>query len=499
MRRILLGLFALALLAAFTAPAYAADMKMSGFFRVRGAAVDNADGDDDAGDTTKYYDALVRPRFTVKTNGGKTMAVWEPEFVDANGGFAIGDKRQTVGVNRWLIDFALPGTALRLRVGRTDYGSPDGEIYDTAGRHREPGFALYGKLSNNVSLSAFHTKMEEDTSNTNDDRSDYLVALSVKMTPTLTLTPWLAKSVDQESDSYDYNYFGLNMKTKLGVVNVNASGVWQEGEVATGADLSAWALLVRTSASIGKLKLMGNLTMLSGEEDMALATSYGRATASRATTDDGEYGGFITPQLGGSGWFYGGHIMSSRRWTTLGNGVRDQTMGGSGRPYNFYGTPRDGAAFAELHVLSGDVREMNGTNTVELLAEYKVSKTFAIGGGISYYQSAEAAPSVCLDGIFFMDTLRAYVTAFDTSSYGADGKCDLLPRGPRNRTDAVYTYNDAKHFGTELNLGFKWNIYPNLELRAVAAYMKFGDYGLKTDSEAYDDMWAMGWTLRHTF
>ena len=160
---------------------------MSGFFRVRGSAEDNADGNDDAGDTKKYYDALIRPRFTVKTNGGKTMAVWEPEFVSANGGFAIGPNRQTVGVNRWVIDFAVPGTAMRLRIGRTDYGSPDKEIYDTSGRHREPGFALYGKLSNNVSLSAFHTKMEEDTSDNNDDRSDYLVALSAKVSPTLTL------------------------------------------------------------------------------------------------------------------------------------------------------------------------------------------------------------------------------------------------------------------------------------------------------------------------
>ncbi len=504
MRRILFGLFALVLWAAFTAPTYAADMKMSGFFRVRGAAVDNADGDDDKGDSTRYYDALFRPRFTVKTNDGKTMAVWEPEFASPNSGFAAGASRPTVGVDIWLIDFAVPGTELRLRMGRTVYGSPDGEIYDTSVRHFEPGFALYGKLSKNTSLSAFHTKMKEDTSDDNGDQSDYLVAVRMKFTPTLTLTPWAAKSVDEAEGSYDYNYFALNAKTKLGVVNVNASGVWQEGEVATGVDVSAWALLVRTSAGMGKLKLMGNITMLSGEKDMAIVDVTSResgkigATASRTTTEDAEYGGFITPQLGGSGWLYGGHIMSARRWMPLRNAIQDVTMGGRGAPYSVSvveNVNADGDGLGTLKAVNaGNVRKMNGTTTIEALAEYKVSKTLTIGGGLSYYQSAAAAPAVCLDGIQ-VDNSGFYSLIGGTVVAG----CDAPDSAGDVQNDARIAYDDAKHFGTELNLGFKWKIYPNLELLGVAAYMKFGDYGLMEGAEGYDDMWALGWTLRHKF
>ncbi len=205
MRKLLLALFAMALVVAFTAPSYAASFKMTGFYRVRGSSenVEGEDGNDSMDDKRNYLDALIRPRFTVKS--GAVTAVWEPEFVSANGGFAIGPGRQTVGVNRWVLDFALPGSALRMRMGRTDYFSPDKEVYDSGGRHREPGIAVYGKLSKNMSLSAFMTSAKEDNggkiSNTNlgstgsnDDSRDYYVGLGIKVSPTLTVSPWVANS-----------------------------------------------------------------------------------------------------------------------------------------------------------------------------------------------------------------------------------------------------------------------------------------------------------------
>ena len=66
--------------------------------------------------------------------------------------------RVGVGTNRWVVDFAVPGSALRARWGRTDYTSPDKEIFDSAGGTRWPGFGLYGKLSKNMSLSMFTTR-----------------------------------------------------------------------------------------------------------------------------------------------------------------------------------------------------------------------------------------------------------------------------------------------------------------------------------------------------
>lgn len=409
MRKILLTLFALALLATFVAPSYAADLKFSGFFRVRGSSENvNKDGDDDANDKRNYLDALIRPRFTAKS--GAVTAVWEPEFVSANGGFSIGPGRQTVGVNRWVIDFAVPGSALRMRMGRTDYFSPDKEIYDSSGRSREPGIAIYGKLSKNMSLSAFMTKSNEDTSPDNDDKTDYYVGVGIKVNPTLTVTPWAANSRDAAAGGYDYSFLGIHAKTKVGILNVNGSMVIQEGDLSSGDELSGWAVLVRTSTSLGKLKLSGNLTMLSGNDG----------------TKAGEDGRFRTPQEGGSGWFVGGHIMTSRRWTTLGNGIRSVHLG-----------------------------SLNGATVIEGLADFKVSKTLTLAGGVSLYNSAE--PSLAADTM------------------------------------------DAKEFGTELNAAFKWKIHSNLELRGVGAVILRGDYGRAVDGPEIDDGWAVGWTLRHIF
>ncbi len=127
----------------------------------------------------------------------------------------------------------------------------------------------------------------------------------------------------------------------MGILSINASGVIQEGDLSSGKDLSGWAVLVRTSASLGKLKLSGNLTMLSGNDG----------------SDAMEDGRFRTPQEGGSGWFFGSHIMSSRRWTALGNDIRSVHLGA-----------------------------LNGATVLEGLADYKVSKTLTLGGGVSLYQ-----------------------------------------------------------------------------------------------------------------
>ncbi len=409
MRKILLALFTMALVLSFTLPSYAADLKFSGFFRVRGSSENvNKDGDDDRDDKANYLDALIRPRFTAKS--GAVTAVWEPEFVSANGGFAIGPGRQTVGVNRWVIDFAVPGSALRIRMGRTDYFSPDKEIYDSGGRHREPGIALYGKLSKNMSLSAFMTKANEDAGPDNNDKTDYYIGVGVKVTPNLTLSPWAANSRDAAEGGYDYSFLGINAKTKVGILNVNGSVVIQEGDLSSGDELSGWAVLLRTSTTLGKLKLSGNLTMLSGNDG----------------TKAGEDGRFRTPQEGGSGWFVGGHIMTSRRWTTLNNGIRSVHLGA-----------------------------LNGATVLEGLADFKVSKTLTLGGGVSLYNSAE--PSLAANTM------------------------------------------DAKEFGTELNAGFKWKIHSNLELRGVGAVILRGDYGREIGGSETDDGWAVGWTLRHIF
>ena len=102
-----------------------------------------------------------------------------------------------------------------------------------------------------------------------------------------------------------------------------------------------------------------------------------------------------------------------------------------------------------------EMAEAKNHTVIEGLAEYKVSKTFSLGGGVSIYNSAESHPGPNMD--------------------------------------------PSKEFGTELNAGFKWVIHPRLELRAVGAVIMRGDYGREVGGTEADDGWAVGWTLRHIF
>ena len=420
MRKILLTLFALALVVAFTAPAYAADFKMTGFYRVRAfsASLNQADSDTDDG-SASGLDALIRPRFNTSVNKGQIKAIWEIDWwetdssANANAVFGQnGGGRIGVGTNRWMIDFAVPGSALRMRLGRTDYTSPDREIFDSAGASRKPGIGLYGKLSKNMTLSMFMFRAgasgeKRTVQNTDEDKDSYYAALGVKVSPTMTLTPWVALHRDGEGKSL--TYAALHAKAKVGIFGVSATGVAVGGDYSATMDASGWAMLVRTKASLGKMKLMANMTMLSGDDNM----------------DNNEVGDFrkLFPN--------GGDIVSGVLISGRGNIM---TIDANERVVGNQST--------------GKLTRTNGAVITELGITYQVSKTFNLGTGIYFYQSAEDDP---------------------------EGDSD---------------------YGTELDVGMKWKIYKNLELRAGFAYLAAGDYGTNNDKE---DSWLTAASLRHIF
>ena len=369
MKKLLLTLFALALVVAFTAPSYAADFKMTGFYRVRAfsASLNQADNDVDDG-SASGLDALIRPRFNTSVDGGKIKAIWEIDWYEAkdtdgtktahdanaNAIFGRTGGRIGVGTNRWMIDFAVPGSALRMRLGRTDYTSPDREIFDSAGASRKPGIALYGKLSKNMSLSMFMFRAgasgDGRTIGTADENKDsYYAALGIKASPTVTLTPWVAMHRDGKGTSL--TYAALHAKAKVGIFNVNATGVSVGGDKSADMDASGWAMLVRSSASLGKLTLMGNLTMLSGDDNM----------------DDNEEGRFSSLFPNGGDIVSG--VLISGRGNIMLIDVNERAAGNQS---------------------TGKLTRTNGAVIGELGIKYKVSKTFNLGAGIYVYQSAEA-------------------------------------------------------------------------------------------------------------
>ncbi len=368
MKKLLLALFAIALVVAFTAPSYAADFKMKGFYRVRAfsGSLNQADNDNDDG-SASGIDSLIRPNFLTSVDGGKIKARWEIDWYEndnsananavwgQNGGSRIG-----VGTNRWHIDFAIPGSALRMRLGREDYTSPDKEIFDSAGANRKPGIGVYGKLSKNMSLSMFMVRAGASGSNrtveTEDKNKDsYFAALGIKVSPTTTLTPWVALHRDGEHKSL--TYAALHAKAKVGIFSVNATGVTVGGDYSDTMDASGWAFLLRNTASLGKLKLMANLTMLSGDDNET----------------DKEVGEFslLFPNAGD---IVSGVLISGRGNIMLidaNERIRGNTSNG------------------KLTKNKGKMGLTNGAVIGELGLKYQVSKTLNLGAGIYIYQSAE--------------------------------------------------------------------------------------------------------------
>ena len=428
MRKILLTLFAMALVVAFTAPSYAADFKFSGFYRIRAIAGNNGDRDDNSDDSAQGMDALTRPRFTATVDKGKIWSIWEIDWYEASvGGTKTGNDananilfgrsggRVGVGTNRWVVDFALPGSALRARWGRTDYTSPDKQIFDSAGSTRWPGLAVYGKLSKNMSLSMFMTRTSLSGSGRtigpeDENKDTYYASVGIKVSPAMTLTPWVALSRDGKGRSL--TYAALHAKTKVGIVGLNLTGASVGGDKDASTEASGWALLASGKAGLGKLTLIGTAIMLSGDDN----------------PNDMEDGAFANLMPGG-GQFISG-VMVTDRSTTGGITSFRARLPNNGRSPRF--------------------NNLNGAVVVGGDAVFAVSKTFKVAAGVHIYQSAED---------------------------DAEGDTD---------------------FGTELNAGIEWKIYPNLRLRSQLAFLSRGDYGV-SPSDPNDDAWTAMVSLDHFF
>ncbi len=158
MRKLFVALLVGAVAVGLAAPAFAADLKFSGAYRVRfqfdkgltclsrdpvGAAPEeDCDGN--------RFQTRLRPRLEVETEGG-VRAMWAPEIGDVTfgqgGGTNVpGGGHSADGLNvetKWAyIDFPVPATPLRLRAGIQPFFLSKALFLDDD----ESGLSLYGKL-----------------------------------------------------------------------------------------------------------------------------------------------------------------------------------------------------------------------------------------------------------------------------------------------------------------------------------------------------------------
>lgn len=466
MRKFFVGFMALALLGVFVAPNFASaapDVQLTGIFRWRGVTADETDQNDRAHDSRQLYDSLVRMRWTMKSEGSKVWAIYELDFQSGNQTIgSLGGGRVPVGVNRWLVDFMVPGTSLRARFGKTDWRDPTTEFIGGAGRNRVEGFGAYGKLYGPVSLSLWTTKTAEGVTAASDIDGYYL-GLPWKAAPAITVTPWIYWEHDNAgatgsttNPDHDYWWFALNFKGKFGIADTNITAIWLDGEndfsrgsAAPDTDVEGWAVRTKTWLSFGKLKVGFYTYHASGDDDATTAT--GRS----GLQSDNKLERFVGPRNNGAGRLDGPQLVTSRRYSTFRVGFAKESRAGNGT----------GGANA------------NGMHMYEILLKYQLTKALQLMGNVSLVRSAAERANIDLNN---------------------DG--DSLDAGET-------TYDSDKDIGTEVDLSLKYSIYKSLWTRLTFAYFFAGDYGrlastagvASTTTRDADDTWAVYSEIRHTF
>ncbi len=481
MRKLTMILAAAALLFAFAGTDIASaaagpEVTFSGVFRWRGLTGDDLDGNDRAHDSRQSFDHLTRPRWTFKSQGGKIWGIYELDVDD--GGFGESTSKDGVVVNRWLVDFMVPGTTLRFRYGRTDWRDPSTEIIGGAGRNRQDGYGLYGKLYGPLTLNLWTSKTNEGVTAASD-RDLYFGSIAWKAAPAITITPWIAWEHDNQgcttgdtntqcgsvatpaaatTADFDIYWFAVNAKAKFGIASLNTTLIFQDGDVEYGrgsglsdVDIEAWAALVRLWLSFGKLKVGFYGHFFSGDDDTTSTT--GRT----GVQGDNELERFSAPRGNGgasTARLDGPQLYTRRRYSTFGSGYFRENRAGGG---------------------SGGANG-NGAHIYEVLAKYKLTKSLELAGNISLIRSAAS---------------RADIDA------NSDG--DTVDAG-----DA--TYDSAKDIGTEVDISLKYQIYKELFTRLTFAYLFNGDYGkvatsagVASSGRDFEDTWAVFSEFRYTF
>jgi len=451
MRKFLLTLAVAILAVGLVLPeAFAASFKFSGMFRYRGVSFDNADRDDSSEDGNQKADTLMRPRFTAISEGGKIKAVYEFDL----GASGWTGAKAAPKVNRHYVQFALPGTKLKVQFGRDDYHTPGKMVVTSSGRNRNQGWEVSGKMAG-MKMTAWTVKMAEGAAGGSggpfagkNDSDVHHIGFTTKVAG-LTLTPHLTVEADGRgtgttSPDRDIRWWGLNAKTKVGMFSIKLDASYQEGEIdypsssATVNDIDIQASMIHVSATtkVGKSKVTFRAVSTTGDSDGLAASQTHGVTAQQSGST--ELSRFSTPNNDGIGWFDNPQIISRKRYSTFNISAGNETRSGSGNG----GT-------------SG-----NGLRVMEIIVSHPISKKLSFKGNISSIHSSESAQDISGGTQYVSDT----------------------------------------NIGTEIDASLKYKFYKSLWAQVSYAYLSVGDYGKSTSATTdLDDTWCWYFEIRHSF
>jgi len=470
-----MGLAAVAVLIAFAAADYAsaASVKMTGLVRARALTVRDADRDSRSSsingspDGTQQLAMAFRPRWTATSLKGKIKAVYELDFADGQdatdrgcGNFAVtagSNDRCVVGTNRYHLDFAIPGTKSRFRIGKSDWRAPGAgrELVGGAGLNRGTGFGFYGKLAKGLSYQAWNAIRQEGGVAASDD-NDYLFSLSTKVGG-VKVEPWIGYEHNNSARNgvaianpvaattkREIFWYGLSASAKMGKASLSGVGVLVNGTLDFGrginntgrqdTDVEGYAVLLRSWLNLGRgLKVGLYGTFMPGDDDVT------SAAGDFGTQPDNKITRFVPMGGGGTAGacrIDGPQLLTRRRYHSQASGYAGEVRCGNGN---------GGAG-------------LNGSQIIEFLIDYRMTKKVRIRGNYSIIRSAASRP-----------------------------------------TTAGATFSDSKDAGSEVDLTLSYTIAKRLSMDMTYSHLFAGDYGLATGARDFDDTWAATWRVTHTF
>lgn len=290
MKRILLSVFAVAITAAWVVPASAADVSLSGQYRLRGEYRDNVDFNEDAGDDRASWAQRVRLTANAKATDDTSVKVTIQDTRTWGGTNVLTDSSTSTTVGPATVSTPNNGVDLHeayvnisnlleqpvsLRAGRQELAYGDERVigsfnWSNNARAFDAFKLMYS--TDAVNVDVFLATVSEDSVDTdatlNDDTDLNGIYATLKQIPNNTLDVYLL----HQTDNVDLTRYtvGARLKGAVAGVDYTVELPFQTGEQNADTDISAWALAVKAGYTLPtalKLRVGAEYDMGSGDDD----------------------------------------------------------------------------------------------------------------------------------------------------------------------------------------------------------------------------------------
>ena len=402
MKRLLLTVFAAALTAAIAAPAMAGDITLSGQLRLRGEYRNNAEHNDDIGDSRNYWAQRIRLTANGKATDDVTVKATLQDTRFWGNGALMTDTLESPDFHEAYLNVTnVLGQPVAFRAGRQELSYGDERLIGAF------GWSNYGRAfdgfklmysTDAVNLDLFAAKIAEGTGvatnsvtgattlsgdDTDTEFSGAYVTLK-QLIPNNTLDVYILDKNDRITSTTRYT-IGARLKGSFAGVDYTAELPYQTGEandisstpgIEPDVDQSGWAMAVKGSYAIPS------------SMNLKVGAEYDYATGDdTATTTENEAFDQLYP-TNHDKFGYGDFTTATNRWSDLSawsvNASAD--LNEKTKVYLAYWD------YTQVEPPAGASDELG--SAVDITATYKYNSALTVEAGVSRFMPGEATVGV---------------------------------------------------------------------------------------------------------